>query len=313
MHEQTLKRSLQRVSKYCSDFVRSEEPLGPRTTWRIGGPARLFAQPRRLSELKKLLDILRSEELPWFFLGLGSNVLISDDGFPGVVIQPQSEFKDTRLEGNDIVVGPMARLFDVTVFAAHHSLSGLERLCGIPGSVGGGLYMNAGAYSSNISDKLEHLELLEPDGEIQILKRSEIDFSYRIVPRLQKGIILHSRFSLVQQAPQLIWAEMRETWKMRRSSQPLEFPSAGSVFKRPKEDFAGRLVEAAGAKGLRIGDAIVSKKHANFFINIGHATATDMVALIRRVRTLVLEKFGVQLELEVKPIGFPQNPFAIAP
>lgn len=312
MPRQTEERAFGRLLKQGSAFVREWEPLGPWTTWRIGGPARLFAQPRRLPELISLIDILRAEGLPWFFLGLGSNVLISDDGFPGVVIRPEGEFTAVHLEGGEIVAGPMVRLLDLTIFAARQSLSGLEALCGIPGSVGGALYMNAGAFGDQISGKLRCLELLGPGGNIQMLDRGEIDFQYRSAPRLQEGIILRSWFTLARNARQRVWAAMREVWKQRRANQPLDLPSAGSVFKRPPGDFAGRLVEAAGGKGVRIGRAMVSEKHANFFINVGGASAADMVALIQKVRTMVLEKFGVLLEPEVKPVGFAQDPFAIA-
>ena len=171
--------------------------------------------------------------------------------------------------------------------------------------------MNAGAFGGQISDTLEHLELLEADGSIQVLRRADIDFGYRAAPRLQKGIILRSWLSLQDRDKRLVWAAMRKVWQRRRASQPLGVPSAGSVFKRPAGDFAGRLIEAAGAKGLRIGGAAVSEKHANFFVNMGGATASDMAALICKVRLLVYEKFGVHLETEVKTVGFAKDPFVI--
>jgi UDP-N-acetylmuramate dehydrogenase len=264
-----------------------------------------------MQELTAILEVIRAERVPYFLLGLGSNVLISDSGFAGVVIRPKGEFIKIEVQGHAITAGPMARLFDVTIRAFRHSLSGMESLCGIPGSVGGGLYMNAGAFGSQISDVLEQLELIETDGSIRVLKRAEIDFGYRTAPRLQNGIILRSWFSLQERDRREIWARMREVWEKRHSTQPLDKPSAGSVFKRPPGDFAGRLIEATGAKGLRIGGAAVSEKHGNFFVNMGGATAADMMALIRKVRLLVYEKFGVLLETEVKPIGFAEDPFAI--
>ncbi|MFH1011970.1 MAG: UDP-N-acetylmuramate dehydrogenase [bacterium] len=302
---------MQTVRRECRAFVRENEPLAPWTTWRIGGPARLFAEPRKLPELLSLLHSLRTEEIPWIVLGLGSNVLISDQGFPGVVIHPKGEFAALHMENTDIVAGSAARLFDLTILAARHSLSGMEALCGIPGSVGGGLCMNAGAFGGQISDRLKDVELLEPSGNMQTLNHEEIGFGYRVASRLQKGIILRSRFSLEKREPRDIWTAMRQVWRKRRASQPLTMPSAGSVFKRPEGDFAGRLIEAAGAKGLRKGGAVVSTKHANFFINTGGATAADMTALIREVRRLVLDKFGITLELEVKPIGFSEDFLAI--
>lgn len=311
MREETCEHSLRQLLRQGFPFVHELEPLGPWTTWRIGGPARLFAQPRSMQELLSLFEIVHAEQLPWFFLGLGSNVLVSDSGFAGVVIHPKGEFTRIQVQDHTITAGPMARLLDVTILAARHSLSGMEELCGIPGSMGGGLYMNAGAFGGQISDTLESLELLEADGSVRVLKRAEIDFGYRATPRLQKGIILRSWFSLQDKDKRLLWAAMRKVWERRRASQPLDLPSAGSVFKRPAGDFAGRLIEAAGAKGLHIGGAAVSEKHANFFVNMGGATASDMVALIRKVQLLVYEKFGVQLETEVKSIGFAKDPFLI--
>jgi UDP-N-acetylmuramate dehydrogenase len=302
---------LQTILRHCGAFVREKEPLGPWTTWRIGGPARLFAQPTRLPELLQLFDILRMEQIPWVFLGLGSNVLVSDSGFAGVVIRPKGEFETLHIENGEIVAGPTARLFDLTVFAARRGLSGMESLCGIPGSVGGGLFMNAGAFGGQISDRLKHLELLEPGGTTRTLEQAEVSFTYRAAPRLREGIVLHSHFSLEQKESRQIWSAMREVWNRRRRSQPLDMPSAGSVFKRPPGDFAGRLIEAVGVKGLRIGGAAVSTKHANFFVNVGGATAADIVALVRKVRHLVYDKFGVWLEPEVKLLGFSENPFEV--
>jgi UDP-N-acetylmuramate dehydrogenase len=310
--KQSDERALQRALEHGRGFVREWEPLAPWTTWRIGGPARLFAQPHRLQQLTSLFDIVRAERLPWFFLGLGSNVLVSDEGFPGVVLHPEGELSAIDFEADEIVAGPMARLLDLTVFAAQHSLSGMETLCGIPGSVGGALYMNAGAFGAQVSDRLQRVELLSPGGDIQILEAKDIGFGYRTAPRLQEGIILRSWYALEKESPNRVWAAMRKAWKDRREKQPLDLPSAGSVFKRPPGDFAGRLIEAVGAKGNRIGGAMVSEKHANFFINVGHATAAEMAALIRNVRAMVLDRFGVLLELEVKPVGFAQDPFAIA-
>jgi UDP-N-acetylmuramate dehydrogenase len=309
--EELRENHLQSVLRHCGAFVREKEPLGPWTTWRIGGAARLFARPTQLPELLQLFDILRAEQIPWVFLGLGSNVLVSDDGLAGVVIRPKGDFSAIHMENAEIVAGPTARLFDMTVFAARRGLSGIESLCGIPGSVGGGLFMNAGAFGGQISDRLKHLELLEPDGTTRTLEQAEVSFAYRTAPRLKEGIVLHSRFTLERKEPREIWGAMREVWNRRRRSQPLDMPSAGSVFKRPPGDFAGRLIEAVGVKGLRIGGAQVSTKHANFFLNVGGATAADIVALIRKVRHLVYDKFGVWLEPEVKPLGFSENPFEV--
>ena len=288
------------------------EPLAPHTTFRIGGPAELFAQPRTVAELTEALRVARDERIPVFYLGLGSNILVSDDGFDGVVIRAQGDLCRMHMAGNIVCSGPGARLLDLTGFVAAHGLSGMEALSGIPGSVGGGLYMNAGAYGAEIADTFVETDALSEDGRVQTLRRGDIRFGYRRAPELENVIILQSRYTLRLGDQQSIYAEMRRVWKLRRAKQPLDFPSAGSIFKRPPGDFAGRLIEAAGGKGARVGGAMVSPKHAGIFINVGGATATDVAALVRQIRRRVYEEFHILLEPEVKPVGFKEDPFAIA-
>jgi UDP-N-acetylmuramate dehydrogenase len=187
----------------------------------------------------------------------------------------------------------------------------MEQLSGIPGSVGGGLYMNAGAYGGEISDHLVEVDVLTEANEIATLSKAEINFGYRSAPLLQDKVVLASRYQLAPGAPDEIYHEMRRVWKLRRDKQPLDFPSAGSIFKRPAGDYAGRLIEAVDGKGARIGGAMVSPKHAGIFINYEHATAADVAALIREIRRRVYSQFGVMLETEVKPIGFAHDPFEI--
>ncbi|RQV96614.1 UDP-N-acetylmuramate dehydrogenase, partial [bacterium] len=199
----------------------------------------------------------------------------------------------------------------LTTFAAFHELSGLEPLSGIPGSVGGGLWMNAGAYGGEISNALIDVDVITPNDEMITLQAAEIGFGYRSAPVLQDKVILHSRFKLTRGNKDSIYSEMRRVWRLRREKQPLEYPSAGSIFKRPAGDYAGRLIEAVNGKGVRIGGAMVPHKHAGIFINYDHATAEDVVQLIREIRQRVYDKFGILLENEVKPVGFKNDPFEI--
>lgn len=286
-------------------------PLSTLTTFRIGGPAAILAEPRTQSELVETIRLLRADEVSWFYLGHGSNLLVSDVGFDGVVVRPRSELAQIEISEETIIAGPAARLLDLTAVAASAKLSGMEALCGIPGSVGGGLYMNAGAYGGEICDTLLDVSVLTRDDTIVTLAPSDIRFGYRSAPELQEKIILQSRYRLQSGETSRIYAEMRRVWKLRRAKQPLDFPSAGSIFKRPPGDYAGRLIEAIGGKGMQVGGAMVSPKHAGIFVNAGGATAADVVALVRTIRKGVYEQFGILLEPEVKTVGFPEDPFAI--
>ena len=301
----------ERLRRTIACPVKVLEPLAPLTTFQIGGSAQILAEVRTADELADLTRLLTAEQVPFFYLGLGSNILVSDDGFDGVVIRAGGELSHIGLADGFVTAGPGARLLDLTVFVASAGLSGMEQLCGIPGSVGGGLYMNAGAYGGEIADTLFDTEVLTADGARKTLSKEEIGFGYRSAPALQNVLILGSRYKLLNGEKSSIYGEMRRVWKLRREKQPLDFPSAGSMFKRPPGDYAGRLIEAVGGKGLRVGDAMVSPKHAGIFINAGHATAANVTALVREVRRRVYESFGIMLQTEVKPVGFQEDPFLI--
>lgn len=301
-----------RICRSAPCPFRRDEPLALRTTFRIGGSAALFAEPCSAADLLKLYHIVRTEQVSYFHLGLGSNILISDDGFNGIVIKSGGELNRIEQSKTILTAGPGARLLDLTASAALCGLSGIEALSGIPGSVGGGLYMNAGAYGMEISDTLIELDILTRDNRIETLCRDDIHFGYRSAPELQDAIVLESRYRLTVGDRASVFREMRRVWKLRRAKQPLEYPSAGSVFKRPPNDFAGRLIEAVGGKGLTIGGAMVSLKHAGFIVNMGNAKASDVCALVKEIRRRVYEKFHVLLEPEIKTVGFNGDPFEIA-
>ncbi|MBK6767065.1 MAG: UDP-N-acetylmuramate dehydrogenase [bacterium] len=292
-------------------MIRERVPLAPLSTFRVGGPARLLAEPMTEGELRAVMALVNDLKLPYFYVGLGSNLLISDAGFPGVVIRARGELTKIWRDGDLICAGPSARLLLLTAFAAKQSLSGMEPLAGIPGTVGGGLYMNAGAYGGEIADTFVDCRTLTASNRIETLTKSDIAFGYRAAPELQRVIALSSRYKLTAGDSYKISHEMRRVWMLRRDKQPIEHPSAGSIFKRPPGDFAGRLIEGAGCKGLRIGGAIVPGRHAGIFINDRAGSADDIVRLIRTVRKRVFDKYGILLETEVLPVGFETDPFSI--
>jgi UDP-N-acetylmuramate dehydrogenase len=301
----------ERLLRHLKCQFKTHEPLAPHTTFKIGGPAAIFAEPATLQEFVDLFRLIREERASYFYLGHGSNILVADEGFDGVVICAHGELCRIGKSGDQVYAGPGAKLLALTCFAAANELSGMEPLCGIPGSVGGGLWMNAGAYGGEISDTLTEVDVLTGDVQLATLARDDIGFSYRNATALRDVLVLESRYRLKSGVRMSIYREMRRVWKLRREKQPLEYPSAGSIFKRPPGDYAGRLIEAVNGKGLRIGDAMVSHKHAGIFVNFGNCTARDMTALIREIRRRVYAKFNILLENEVRPIGFSDDPFAI--
>lgn len=297
-----------------------DEPMKKHTTFRIGGPADYYAEPD-VSQISKLIEIAKACDMPVAVIGNGSNLLVGDKGIRGLVIgigkglsaievteavAQQSTAQDFTAQGGNriITAGAGAILAAVAAKAAEASLSGLEFASGIPGSVGGAVVMNAGAYGGEIKDVLIDATVLTAEGELKTVTRDELDLSYRhsIVP--EKGyIVLSARFRLTPKPQDEIKAYMAELRAKRVEKQPLEYPSAGSTFKRPEGYFAGKLIMDAGLRGYSVGDAQVSGKHCGFVVNKGEATAADVLTLIKDVQETVLKQFGVKLEPEVKMIG----------
>ncbi|MCB1058665.1 MAG: UDP-N-acetylmuramate dehydrogenase [Calditrichaeota bacterium] len=304
-------QKLERLKSVATCSVREDVLLAPLTTFRVGGKADILAEPKNEIELLELVNHLNEIGIPYFYLGLGSNLLVSDAGIRGVVIRSRGDLASMSIDDTIVTAGPAARLLLLTTFAARHSLSGLEQLSGIPGTVGGGLFMNAGAYGGEISDTLIDVRVMTPSLEIKTFSKNDISFGYRSAPELRDVIVLASRYQLKRAEQSDIFSEMRRVWRLRREKQPIEFPSAGSIFKRPPGDFAGRLIEAAGCKGLRIGGATVPTTHAGIFINDRAGTATEIAELIRTVRTRVRDQFSVILENEILPVGFDADPFEL--
>lgn len=292
-----------------------DEPMKKHTTFRIGGPADNYAEPD-MSRISKLIEIAKACDMPVTVIGNGSNLLVGDKGIRGLVIgigKGMSEIEVTEAVAQDftaqdnchiITAGAGAILAAVAAKAAEASLSGLEFASGIPGSVGGAVVMNAGAYGGEIKDVLIDATVLTADGELKTVTRDELDLSYRhsIVP--EKGyIVLSARFRLTPKPKDEIKSYMAELRAKRVEKQPLEYPSAGSTFKRPEGYFAGKLIMDAGLRGYSVGDAQVSEKHCGFVVNKGEAAAADVLTLIKDVQETVLKQFGVKLEPEVKMIG----------
>lgn len=276
------------------------EPLSKHTTFKIGGKAEMFVSVNNTEELKAVLIACKENDIPYFILGKGSNLLISDRGMKGVVLTLEGKFKEISLKENTITSGAGVNLAKLCTFALNNSLSGLEFAYGIPGSVGGAAYMNAGAYGGEMKDVVKSVTHITTDGDIVTLSADELDFSYRhSVYKTTDDIIISVTVELNVDDSENIKAKMDDFMNRRKTKQPLDYPSAGSVFKRPKGNYAGTLIEKCGLKGKTIGGAQVSEKHAGFIINIGSATCDDVLNLIKFVQTTVMDETGYYLEREI--------------
>ena len=279
------------------------EPLKQYTYTKVGGVADYLAFPRNQYELKRIVTFANAQEIPWMVLGNSSNIIVRDGGIEGFVIM-FDHFHDIRVNGYVIEAEAGAKLIDVTHVARYHSLTGFEFACGIPGSIGGAVYMNAGAYGGEIAHILQSCKVLTPEGEIKTLTAEELAFGYRHSKIQETGdVVISAKFALAPGNYDQIDQEMARLTHLRELKQPLEYPSCGSVFKRPVGHFAGQLISEAGLKGHRIGGVEVSEKHAGFMINVDHGTAKDYEDLIAHVIATVEKSAGVTLEREVRIIG----------
>lgn len=287
-----------------TEQVLIQEPMKNHTTFRIGGPAACFVRPQDAGQVERILHICRENEVPWFILGNGSNLLVSDRGFDGVIIQIYRNMSRIQVSGHHMTVQAGALLSAVAKQALRGGLSGLEFASGIPGTVGGAVVMNAGAYGGEMKDVVESVTVLDEEGAVRKLAREELQMGYRTSLVKKKGYtVLEAVLKLNDGDPAAISARMEELKEQRVSKQPLEYPSAGSTFKRPEGYFAGKLIMDSGLRGFRVGGAQISEKHCGFVINTGDATAEDVVRLIRQVQDIVYEKFHVKLEPEVRFLG----------
>lgn len=284
--------------------VRISEPMNRHTTFRIGGPADYFLLPSTAEEVKKILEICKEKELPYFILGNGSNLLVSDEGYCGVIIQLYRNYGGITVEGTDIRAGAGALLSQIASAAKNASLTGFEFAGGIPGTLGGAVVMNAGAYGGEMKDVLKEVTVMTEQGEIMTIPAEKLEMGYRTSLVKKAGyLVLEAVISLKVGDVEEIKAIMKDLTEKRVSKQPLEYPSAGSTFKRPEGYFAGKLIMDAGLRGYQVGGAQVSEKHCGFVINKGNATAADVCGLMKDVQEKVQEQFGVTLEPEVKFLG----------
>ena len=291
-----------------ADHILKDEPMSAHTTFRIGGPADYFVVPEDAASLGRGVALCRAEGVDYFITGNGSNLLVGDGGYRGVVFHICHTMNDVAYEGKGtellVEAGAGVMLSSLARQVSSKGYTGFEYATGIPGTLGGGVTMNAGAYGGEISDNLLWAELMDETGAVLRLERDRLKLSYRhSVMMEQPLVVLRAGFSFTKGDAMAITEKVAELSRSRKEKQPLEYPSAGSTFKRPEGYFAGKLIQDCGLKGFRVGDAMVSEKHSGFVINVGHATAADVMTLIRHVQQEVDRQFCVRIEPEVRMIG----------
>jgi len=292
------------IEIFGNNRVLFDEPMSQHTTFRIGGPADVFVMPENYEQIREVLRLCKEEKLPFFVLGNGSNLLVSDSGYRGVIIQMDRNMEEIRLDGEEIHACAGALLSSVAVAARNTSLTGFEFAGGIPGTIGGAAVMNAGAYGGELKDVLKEVTVMTREGEILTIPADKLEMGYRTsIIKTAGYLVLEAVISLKKGDEEKIRAVMKELSERRTEKQPLDYPSAGSTFKRPEGYFAGKLIMDSGLRGYRVGGAQVSEKHCGFVINAGGATAEDVRSLMDHVIRVVREKYGVTLEPEVKFLG----------
>ena len=303
--ENTIDALLRELNEYQVGTVKKDEELARHTTMKIGGPADLFVEPTSIDGLKKTMQLVQKYRVNWRAIGRGSNLLVSDQGIEGVVIKLGNNLKDMKLDGTQLTVGAGYSIVALAVLISKKGLSGLEFASGVPGSVGGAVYMNAGAHGSDISKILTDAHILFEDGSLQWLTNDEMEFSYRtsVLQKKRPGIVVEARFQLTEGDKEQIVAVMQKNKDYRKVTQPYDSPCAGSIFRNPLPHFAGKLIEEAGLKGFQIGGAQISEMHGNFIVNAGNAKASDVLQLIEYVKKTIMEKYNIQMETEVEIIG----------
>ena len=286
------------------DRVFTEEAMSQHTTFKIGGPADYFLMPDKGEDVGRVIKICKEKEIPYFILGNGSNLLVGDGGYRGAVIQIYRNMSSVTVEGNEITAQAGALLSAVAAAAKNASLTGFEFAGGIAGTIGGAVVMNAGAYGGEMKDVLTEVTVMNAEGDIFTLPTEELELGYRTsIIKTAGYIVLEAKIRLKEGDPEVIRETMKDLTIRRTTKQPLEYPSAGSTFKRPEGYFAGKLIMDSGLAGYQVGGAQVSEKHCGFVINAGDATARDVRTLMDNVRDIVYKKYGVTLEPEVKFLG----------
>jgi UDP-N-acetylmuramate dehydrogenase len=297
--------SVEKIREFFRGNISISEPLARFTTFKIGGPADYYLEPKDREDLINLIKYLKEIKYPYLIIGNGSNVLISDEGIRGAAINLEFGFTKIQINKNNVFAEAGIRLSKLVDVCIENSLVGMENLAGIPGTLGGAILMNAGAYGGEISNFIKTVEVVD-DVEFKFLTKEECGFTYR-KSSLERKIILSAEFELPFGDKAKARERRKELLIKRNQSQPVDVPNAGSIFKNPVGNYAGRLIEQAGLKGLTIGGAKVSEKHANFIVNFNNASANDVIELMKVIQETVFNKFGILLEPEIKMIGFDQN------
>ncbi|GGG10231.1 UDP-N-acetylmuramate dehydrogenase [Paenibacillus abyssi] len=299
-----MRHFIEELNQASVGTVRFDEPLADYTTWRIGGPADILIIPGSKDEIVNTIRLLHKYQMPWTNLGRGSNMLVSDKGVRGVVIKLGEGLDYVRFEGSLAHAGASYSFIKLSVMTGKEGLTGLEFAGGIPGSVGGAVYMNAGAHGSDVSRIFKSAEIVLETGELVQYGKADMEFSYRhSVLHERRGIVISTTFELMPGDRKEIAAAMASYKDRRLRTQPLQMPCAGSVFRNPPGDHAARLIQEAGLKGLRSGGAEISEQHANFIVNTGQATAEDVLTLMSRIQSIIKERYGIELMPEVLVVG----------
>src|SRR4051812_27530402 len=300
-----LNELMNELTEWNVGVIKKHELLANHTTIKIGGPADLFVEPSSIANLEKTLELIHKYKVRWRAIGRGSNLLVSDNGIEGVVIKLGNGLNQMELDGTLLTVGAGFSLVGLAVQISRKGLSGLEFASGIPGSIGGAVYMNAGAHGSDISKILTEAHILFEDGSLQWLTNEEMEFSYRtsVLQQKRPGIVVEAKFRLEKGEKEKIIALMQKNKDYRKETQPWDLPCAGSIFRNPLPNHAGKLVEEAGLKGYQIGGAKISDMHGNFIINAGNAKACEVLELIDHVKRTIFKLNKVEMETEVEIIG----------
>lgn len=296
---------LEEIKKFFRGHIALNEPLAKYTSMKVGGPADYYFEPADKADVLHLVRYLRQQGFPYLVLGRGSNVLVSDEGYRGAVINMGESLSNVSLQGELVVAEAGAKMSKFVEFCIQHELAGVEMLAGIPGTVGGAVVMNAGAHGSEISDHLVEVEVLRGD-EVQRVKKAEAQFAYR-TSAFTQDVVLEASFQLPKGDKDELIKRRSEFLRERNLKQPTNLPNTGSMFKNPRGNFAAKLIEQAGLKGKRVGDAQISDKHANFIVNLGNARASDIMTLLDLAQRTVYQNTGILMELEVKLIGFQET------
>ena len=303
LRDRSVSRAYDRLSRLMPGKVAGDKPLAKFTTLRVGGPAAIYAVADTLSELRLIMETINDYDLPALILGRGSNLLISDEGLRGIVFQLGGDFNQVLIDETEIRAGAAVTLTSLVQAAARHQLAGLAFAVGIPGTVGAAVSLNAGAHGGDMSQIVKRITYYTRARRLTTAGADQLSFGYRRCRLPAGAVILEARLGLTAASAEMIKSQMETNWRRRKTSQPLDLPNAGSMFKNPEGHYAGQLIEAAGCKGWQVGGAQVATKHANFFVNTGAATAADFYRLVHRVADAVKADSGVELEPEIKMVG----------